>query len=302
MTRRIAEHNLARFFKFITERHAIWYRRNRGDEWPWTDDPILQTYKFTNIFRELDTGTIHCREAIREPYADHPELFFNIASYRLYNYTETQKELGFIENYNYKDVMEIMYARRERKERVFTGAHMITGTLGGDKIWQVFGLCLGQLWEKRKELEPKPGDTLEKAFNRLNGHNPGYGAFISYEAITDLRHTRYLENAPDVMTWANAGPGAMRGINRLLGNPIASKKKEFWGKKIDTSNYPKRDEYVKYMRYLLKINRDFVPKWVPDMEMRDIEHSLCEYDKYERVRLGEGKPRSRFVPPSNRQV
>jgi len=28
--------------------------------------------------------------------------------------------------------------------------------------------------------------------------------------------------------------------------------------------------------------------------MRDIEHSLCEADKYERVRLGEGKMRSKY--------
>jgi hypothetical protein len=32
-----------------------------------------------------------------------------------------------------------------------------------------------------------------------------------------------------------------------------------------------------------------------DLEMRDIEHSLCEFDKYERVRLGQGKPRSKYT-------
>ena len=30
------------------------------------------------------------------------------------------------------------------------------------------------------------------------------------------------------------------------------------------------------------------------MEMREIEHSLCEFDKYERVRLGQGTPRGRY--------
>jgi len=28
--------------------------------------------------------------------------------------------------------------------------------------------------------------------------------------------------------------------------------------------------------------------------MRDIEHSLCEFDKYERVRNGEGVPRGKY--------
>jgi hypothetical protein len=29
---------------------------------------------------------------------------------------------------------------------------------------------------------------------------------------------------------------------------------------------------------------------------QDLQNCLCELDKYERVRLGEGKPKRRFVP------
>ena len=32
------------------------------------------------------------------------------------------------------------------------------------------------------------------------------------------------------------------------------------------------------------------------LEMRDIEHCLCEFDKYERVRLGQGRPRAKYKP------
>src|SRR3989304_2488073 len=129
------------FFKFIAERHAIYIRRTRGDEWPWTDDPILQKYKFTNIFRELDTGTIYCREAIRDPYADHPELFFNVAMYRLFNWVPTFETIGFVEEFDTKYVNKVVRRMREQRQQIFTGAHMITGTLGGDKIDQVVGLC-----------------------------------------------------------------------------------------------------------------------------------------------------------------
>ena len=31
-----------------------------------------------------------------------------------------------------------------------------------------------------------------------------------------------------------------------------------------------------------------------NVDMRTIEHSLCEWDKYERVRLGQGTPRSKY--------
>ena len=43
----------------------------------------------------------------------------------------------------------------------------------------------------------------------------GFSGFMAYEVVTDLRHTKYLKNADDINTWANAGPGAVRGLNRI---------------------------------------------------------------------------------------
>ena len=34
----------------------------------------------------------------------------------------------------------------------------------------------------------------------------------------------------------------------------------------------------------------------PQLEMREIEHSLCEFDKYERARLGKGTLRAKYHP------
>lgn len=271
------------FFNFMKERHAIYIRRNRGDPWPWTNDPILKEYKFTNVYRELDMGTVYCREQIRKPYAGHQELFFNIAMYRLCNWIPTYENIGFISNFDANYVNGVLRKMRQRGEQIFTGAHMITGTLGGDKIHQIVDICLTQLWQNRDELTPVPGDTLEMAFNRLCKHNPGYGPFIAYEVITDLRWTRYLCDATDIYTWANPGPGAKRGLHRILGMPVNEGR---------ISN----DEYIAHMRDLLHMS-ERLPKWMPKLEMRDIEHSLCEFDKYDRARLGHGKPRNRFVPP-----
>lgn len=278
-----------RFFKFIKERHAIYVRRKRGDPWPWTEDPILYTYKFTNIFRELDTGTIFCRECIREPYADHPELFFNIAMYRLFNWIGTYRAIGFIEQWDRAYVDGIVRTMKANKQKVFTGAHMITGTMGGDKIHQIVDICLEKLWENRENVCPLPSSSLQEAFQRLKSKTPGYGPFIAYEVITDLRWTRYLKDAPDIMTWANPGPGAMRGMNRLWELPVKPNKQFTPG------------EHQWIMQDLLNKSASMLPKWVPPLELRDVEHALCEFDKYERTRLGEGRPRSRFIPPHLRK-
>ena len=90
------EKMIERFFNWINERHMIYLRyKVDGDSWPWTEDKILQEYKFTNVFRELDTGTIWLRENWLEPFHDHPKLFFNICLYRQFNWWPTAEFLGF---------------------------------------------------------------------------------------------------------------------------------------------------------------------------------------------------------------
>lgn len=73
------------------------------------------------------------------------------------------------------------------------------------------------------------------------------------------------------MTWANPGPGAVRGLQRIYGRvPI----KELGA--------------LDFMRALL----DIAPEYTKlPLEMRDIEHSLCEYDKKLRIKqaLREGR-------------
>tara|TARA_R100000781_G_scaffold74024_1_gene46146 strand:- start:699 stop:1094 length:396 start_codon:yes stop_codon:yes gene_type:complete len=109
------------------------------------------------------------------------------------------------------------------------------------------------------------------------------GPFMAYEVVTDLRHTYLLEDAKDVLTWGNAGPGAMRGLNRLTGRELG---------------YSKRShDWVGEMQELYKIVQTKLPPHIlqrNDMryEMREIEGGLCEFDKYSRIVKGEGRTRS----------
>jgi hypothetical protein len=114
---------------------------------------------------------------------------------------------------------------------------------------------------------------------------------MAYEVVTDLRHTRYLNEAPDIYSWANAGPGAIRGLNRLHGRDLGAKPKP------EATNQ-------EMFRLMLELNDWDEPGFNqtfgepddanPRFEMRDIEHCLCEHDKYQRVMLGEGKMRSKY--------
>lgn len=45
------------YLRFVSERHRAWERRRNGEPAPWSDDPIIQEHKFTNVFRVLDYGS-----------------------------------------------------------------------------------------------------------------------------------------------------------------------------------------------------------------------------------------------------
>lgn len=295
---------LNRYFWFIKERHDIYIRRfiNKSP-WPWTFDSIMRDYKFTNVFRELDRVTIWIREHIREPYAGHPELFFNLMVARLFNWPPTLSNIGFIEKWDKEKVYEIVHNMRESKQKFTTGAYMLTGTFGEKgtkKDDMLVNYCLDPLWRHRKLLDPRVNDTLELAHKRIASKTPGFGPFLTYEVITDLRHTRYLKNAKDIMTWANPGPGAHRGLRRILGLAVDARgtRAGTRERKYILSTWPNTEEVIYLMKYILDM---VAVEEFPQMEMRDIEHSLCEFDKYERTRLLQGFPKTRFVRPELRK-
>ena len=268
--------NIERFFDYINERHSIYLKRQKRDPFPWTEDEILQTFSFCNVFRELDTVTIWIRQNWRELYADHPNLPFAMSMARQINLPDTLEELGFPEHWNPERIKAIMQGRMNRGEKVYTGAYMLTGTLGGTKVEQTIDKILTPLYENPPPIHH---NSLQNTWAEYLPY-AGFSGFMAYEVVTDLRHTKHLENAEDIMTWANAGPGAKRGLNRIHNRELK--------KTIKT------DQLLNEMSELLDISYLYLKKYVPILEMREIEHCLCEFDKYERTRLFEGRPRSKY--------
>lgn len=279
------------YFDLAVERHRIYLKRQAGEPWPWTDDPIFSQFKFTNPYRQNDTGTQWLTDNWLTPFADHSMLFFNICLYRQFNWIGTAAYIGFQEEWHAHEVYALIKAYQREHGRIYTNAHMIAGPKF-DKVgyreklrWTIYGI-LDPLYCALRQFEPQAGDNLQAAFNRLLPAT-GFGPFLTYEVITDLRHTRYLNQADDIMTWANAGPGAIRGLNRMLGR--------------DYKRSMRQPEANELMQELLRLSKSYLPNWMPAWEMRDIEMWECEYDKYVRVQEGQGRPRCKFIPPHARR-
>jgi hypothetical protein len=266
------------FWAFVAEREAIRRRKEAGEPKPWTDDPVLQRYRFCNVRREHDTTTVWIRRHWREPLdGDRPRLLQAMAVARFVNWVPTLEALTVLTGFpleatwNPVRFVQVLDDLAATGAKVYTSAYMLRSDPGSKA--QSLARSLDAVWQARHELID--AQTLEDLWTRLQRFR-GWGGFLAYEVVTDLRWTPWLATAPDINTFAHAGPGAVRGLNRLTERALYTK--------------PWKGQLLGEMRRLWQARP---PEWA-HLELRDIEHACCELDKLYRVRLGEGTPRERY--------
>lgn len=278
---------LPEFFAFAKERESIREKKEAGASWPWTDDPYLQRAFFCNIYREDDKTTRWFAKNMRNPYRD-DEFRSLLASvmFRWFNKIETgQVLLPWLHaaNSGWTNAMWSDWGRSLRMTleqmsdsgfKVFSAAYIISSPLGLPKIMWATGCIVNTMLNADVIL--KSERTLESLWSRL-AEEQGLGPFMAYEIVTDLRHTSVLENAPDIQTWANPGPGARRGLGWVCYG---------FNKGAFTNSRGDRREMIEKMQIILAESKK--QDWISrPWEMREVEHTLCEFDKYMRVSMGD---------------
>lgn len=280
---------------FMMERHNIYLRRAAGKPAPWTTDPILARYKFCNVYRELDRVTVWIRENIREPFADDPQLWFMLCIARQINWPPTLRALIKIPGawpkdarWFWSEAREVMRYLARRGDKIYTGAYMLNANAGAklgkakgefDKPQVTCRLVLQSVWEARAKIAPQMCGTLAEAHAALLPYH-GWGSFVAAQVVADLKFAPALRDAPDWWTWCAPGPGSRRGLNRLFGRSLTA-----------------RIAPAEWLRTIDALRDAVNSKWEYDpLCAQDVQNCLCEFDKYERARTGEGSPKTLFRP------
>lgn len=286
--------NAPAFFEYARKRFSIHLAKDVvGRPGPWTEDPVLQMYRFCNIHREDDKVTSWFRDNIRGPLYDSPHVLLATVAFRWYNRIEMGElmmlpEVGLMEGRFDGEALKRLALEAYPNGPWTTGAYMIKSPSGMNKI-DGLNWCIDNVAKDAYHLAcrvEKGETTMEGMWERLREF-PYLGDFMAYEVVTDLRFTSLLDQAPDIDTWANPGPGAARGLARVQGLPI-----DTYNRHSDSD----RSKLIAGMKELLEYSKDerFWPQAWPKWEMREVEHTLCEFDKYERARLGQGRPKQLY--------
>lgn len=279
--------------RWVREREAVRIKKDSGQPHPWTDDPVISKYRFCNVRREDDRVTVWVRENIRERFAGHRYLWFMLCIARQINWPSTLADLiaypgawpGDLHGrpFSPERMARRLNAIADSGDKVFTGAYNITAppTKGKRKTEWVAEHTLGELWRDRDHI----GSLFTQRASLRHVHSQivkydCWGSFLAYQAVVDMRFCpSLLAGALDVDTWAAAGPGTIRGLNRISGRSLG---------------YPlKQVQACDEMRALAPLIRKATGV---DFDFSDVPNIMCETDKYIRVLDGEGAPRAIYVP------
>ena len=269
------------FFATARTREEIRRRREAGMSRDlWTTDPVFRDWRYCNVHRENDKTTVWFRENVRSKLMG-LELLNATVIFRWFNKIETGEII--------KDLLLMGWSTEEARRRltgispVVTGAYIIKGPDGLSKLDGVLACIdralpqLKDIYEYWNNLRQENNLNLEAAWKDLR--TIWYlGPFMAYEVVSDLRWN-LLQDADDINTWANAGPGCARGLGWVIGDLG----------RFNSNSRTDQAVMLELMERILqasKEERHWPARWQP-WEMREVEHWCCEYDKINRARSGQ---------------
>jgi len=275
------------YWWFAAERHRILERRLAEQPAPWTQDPILQRFKFTNTFRTADRiGQYLLREIVNQPSSDQHELFFKIILFKIFN-TETAWELlrqglgaepkpgpGWR-----KAIDEILIEAMEEGIVFWSAAYVMNQKYQVDLKYKHsrYLALLEQMLDKELPAKLASTNSYQAAFGLLRGYTL-MGNFVAMQYLTDLNYSRLIDFSEN--DFIMAGPGAFRGINKCFGlnlNPNKQVDRELAAEIIRVT-MEQQDQCLalvgeKPIRLMGK----------RPLSLIDCQNVYCETDKYSRV-------------------
>lgn len=269
------------YWHFAAKRQDIFFNRLLNISPPWTDDPILLEYKFTNSYRASDRVSQYLiRNVIyRDDLSnDDTEVLFRIILFKLFNKIETwellESKLGAItySGYKFEHYDEILKQAISSKSRIYSAAYIMPpgGVTFGYRAKHQNHLKLIEMMMKDRLAEKLAKmKKMQKGFELLRSY-PTIGDFLAYQFITDINYSE-ITNFSE-MEFVIPGPGAKDGLKKCFKDSAGLNPAELIRLMAD-------NQEAEFERLGIK----FQSLWGRRLQLIDCQNLFCETDKYARV-------------------
>ncbi len=293
---------------------------------PWTNNPVLREFKFTNVRREHDRQTRYLLENItHNPDLMLEDKIVNSFMFRAWNNWDTLRDFGFpysaeeLYDQNLKEIIRPVFQSLQKvhQDRLwYNNAYNQGGTKQAwkrvnsespiEKDMPLRPFHIG-VWLKEQKIV----DQLLKAKDQLEAFNiiktvRGFADFLAYQVFVDLT---YIEEFPfSENEFTVAGPGCKKGLDYIFIDKDGMTYEEciFWLRdNIDGGScifddgeldFYESDKLYPHKSYLPGKLFNDLPKYDRCMNVMSLENCMCELSKYIRTVRGEGRPRNRYKP------
>ena len=265
------------YWRFAAARQGLFMRRVAGARPPWTEDPVLATHRFTNVYRASDRVSQYLiRHVLYDGNQQIEEVFFRALLFKVFNRIETWEKLkqslgvpswkGFEFN-RYEAVLDAVLARGET---LYSAAYIMPAPqFGSARKHRNHLRLLEYMMRDGAPRRVAKASSLREVFEILQGY-PSLGTFLALQFAIDLNYGELIDFSE--MEFVIAGPGARDGIQKCFSDT---------GGLTDSDVIRAMTERADWE--FERLSLVFQPLWGRSLQLIDCQNLFCEVGKYARV-------------------
>lgn len=214
------------YWTFASRRQAAFEARLAGQSRPWTADPILQVYKFCNVFRAADrVSQFMIRDVAygKDAHTTARDRVFQITAFRTFSniatWVSVTNELGGAPRLDHLQSGAFERALDRAKAHnggLYTGAFILCANkaFGFDEKHRNHVALFKHMFLEQACAERVLQAPSLKAVVELLQSFPLMGPFMAYQTAIDLNYSELIDFSENDYT--QAGPGALRGLKKAF--------------------------------------------------------------------------------------
>ncbi|WP_206835641.1 nucleotide kinase domain-containing protein [Marinobacterium iners] len=265
------------YWRFASERQDIFMRRVLGTESPWTEDPILDRYRFTNAYRASDRVSQYLiRHVIYEGSQSAEEVFFRTMLFKLFNKIETWESLcsrfGALSwgDFSFDAYAKVLDGLLEEGERIYSAAYIMPSpAFGSPRKHRNHLRLIEYMMADGAPKKMARADSLRGAFELLRSY-PSLGDFLAFQFVIDINYSELINFSE--MEFVVAGPGARDGISKCFSDTAGLNEAEIIQVMAERAD-------AEFERLGVR----FQSLWGRSLQLIDCQNIFCEVSKYARV-------------------
>jgi hypothetical protein len=208
------------YWRFAVERQNVYHARLVGDPAPWTSDPVISRYRFTNAYRAADRVSQYMIRVAYGGPQDPESLVLRVLLFRFFNKPSTwevlEDALGdiTITSFTVDAYDDVLNHRLVRHERIYSAAYILPPPpFGADRKHRNHLLLADHMIRSGFTRRLASARSLREVFEMITSY-PSLGPFLAYQLAIDLNYTTLIDFGEN--DFVVPGPGARSGIAKCF--------------------------------------------------------------------------------------